>query len=934
MLKRWRESEWGRLRRRKDLKPVNGKQWVGTSFDVGDFLGVDMLGGDAPKPASAEPSIVDEYPPPSHAPTSTVGTDFVTAPSTLSRPNGIPTQPSDASLRVLNAQSRLSAHGHEEDSRPISADSSTALLPPRIVVEDPFGGVHSEILARSLSSVGPILTSGESDTNLITGHASGKGKRVHYVDTPLPAPSPTGAPAEDPPAPAEEVLARTGSEVLDTSAGAVEQSSLQNQEKWGDVIMRDRMLVRVSYTDATTVGADFDESQDRVNPHIHSDNWMEYIVAWRKDRLELYRDHVTPGKEWLTGHKHLAFVIPMEFTTHLSIYSFIDLTFCLTCPPTPLRARSKNRALLYATRKGTNIFIFKSKSRTRAVDWVWHLWRHMGGSLPPFIEIRIPALDTRMKIDIPGGSEGNIEGAYAIFNRANVLALCRRALSQSKQHDIYAQRILAEGSSLELAWRIDTSLDWVWQTEDVEGNPRDWSVLCGLALTQGRKPAHLELRRREHLPNRLYLKDGTYLDEPPSIEGFVDRIRPSTQFKQSIYLSTHDGYLFSLPINQAYPPMPPGPRIDAKDAESLHASEVHRGTEQIMHSIGALDLRAIVAIRRAIQHVPVQTANVTPASNWEDGAEFWAEVDTTDEDDLDKGGEEGFVAASDKAKLKVRRSFELLLISGRVIRFETYSCTVALEWITRLRQLVSYWRKRHQTDARQEMDLAHHVAGKPQLTPHARISDGTPDSPPDPDASLPDLSRFFNWCVLDGCRAILKCGRLFGRKGLRGMYKHILLVLVAGHVVQFRITGESALHRRRKSINLLDAYVCSGYLAAQHLPEGQFNPNSPPLARRYQDGLESDESEEDTLFVLWYRPNTGVLDQTLTLAGSSQTPPSAGKMEIPPLDAKRKLGVFRTRSKLERDAWVWAINAEIDKTVRLAKERESKVRDAGMLMTT
>ena len=54
----------------------------------------------------------------------------------------------------------------------------------------------------------------------------------------------------------------------------------------------DRMLVRVSYTEAVSVPADFDESQDRVDPHIQSDNWMEYIVAWRKDRLELYRDHV------------------------------------------------------------------------------------------------------------------------------------------------------------------------------------------------------------------------------------------------------------------------------------------------------------------------------------------------------------------------------------------------------------------------------------------------------------------------------------------------------------------------------------------------------------------------------------------------------------------------------------------------------------------
>ena len=93
-----------------------------------------------------------------------------------------------------------------------------------------------------------------------------------------------------------------------------------------------------------------------------------------------------------------------------------------------------------------------------------------------------------MKIDIPGGDTKDMNGAYAVFTRRNILALCRRALRRSKQHDIYVQQVLAEGESLELAWRIDTALDWVWQTEDVDGRFREWAVLCGLALKQVRLP--------------------------------------------------------------------------------------------------------------------------------------------------------------------------------------------------------------------------------------------------------------------------------------------------------------------------------------------------------------------------------------------------------------------------------------------------------------
>ena len=145
-------------------------------------------------------------------------------------------------------------------------------------------------------------------------------------------------------------------------------------------------------------------------------------------------------------------------------------------------------------------------------------------------------------------------------------------------------------------------------------------------------------------------------------------------------------------------------------------------------------------------------------------------------------------------------------------------------------------------------------------------------------------------------------------------------MLISGHLVQFHITGRSSLHHRRERVlSLLDAYVCSGYFAAQYLPEGQYDANAPPVARRYQDGLETDDGEEDTLFVLWYRK---------AHAGAAST------ADVPPLGAKRKVAVFRTRSKLERDTWVWAINVEIEKVVRASKDREEAVRQAGELLKT
>lgn len=110
---------------------------------------------------------------------------------------------------------------------------------------------------------------------------------------------------------------------------------------------------------------------------------------------------------------------------------------------------------------------------------------------------------------------------------------------------------------------------------------------------------------------------------------------------------------------------------------------------------------------------------------------------------------------------------------------------MALEWISRLRQLVSYWKKRHQVDARSEMDVVHTATGRPRITPHKHVhadEEMPPEAPPDPDASSPDLSLFYHWCVLEGCRPISKSGRLFGRQGLKGQYRCavFLHVLAAG----------------------------------------------------------------------------------------------------------------------------------------------------------
>ena len=74
------------------------------------------------------------------------------------------------------------------------------------------------------------------------------------------------------------------------------------------------------------------------------------------------------------------------------------------------------------------------------------------------------------------------------------------------------------------------------------------------------------------------------------------------------------------------------------------------------------------------------------------------------------------------------------------------------------------------------------------------------------------------------------------------------MVLIAGHLVLFHITKTRyALQHASRAMNLSDAFIYSGILAAQHLPV-LFSPQA--LPRRYQDGLETNDSDLTTTLVI------------------------------------------------------------------------------------
>ncbi|KAG8892497.1 hypothetical protein FRC00_011965, partial [Tulasnella sp. 408] len=533
--------------------------------------------------------------------------------------------------------------------------------------------------------------------------------------------------------------------------------------------------------------------------------------------------------------------------------------------------------------------------------------RELGGEVPSFVEVQCPELGTRVRLDVPEAEDGQ---GCRVMNRKEIVEACRESLERLRSwENLYADEI-RRGRRLELCWRTGPNVEWIWRDEDIDGKQRDWNVLYYVGFRQPQQVNHLELRLTRHSPTELHLRDGTQLREPPAVEGYLWRIKPKSQTRTLIYVSTHDGNIFTMSPTHSHPPSPPEPpgslRTDT-DEESRIAGELRRGAHQMLTCDGYIDMRSIRAIRRAKHDVvpvavtPIGGGNIPGTNDSKRHVEFDIVDDEnqTPSDAEDVGGVAGMNSATDKTKLRLKRSFELVLRNGHAVRFEAHSAMVALDWIAKLRSLCGYWSRRHLVDAEEEMRLIetvrgvvtpkHKHEGVDEITDPPRIGGMTTLQLP---SKYADDSRvdFWNWCILEGCRPIIKAGRLYQKKGLHKHYKHVLVILTHGHLIRFHLKStKSAHHHRSRSINLIDSYTYSGQLAVATLPKE--DTSSEPTARRYQDGLEANDTDEDVTFIIWYRPHSSQISQPSTTEDSA----AEYSAKIRPLSGKHKMLICKAR---------------------------------------
>ncbi|WWD18499.1 hypothetical protein CI109_102951 [Kwoniella shandongensis] len=736
------------------------------------------------------------------------------------------------------------------------------------------------------------------------------------------------------PADPEDVLSREGDEAAGTSAGAVEEAmeeeaddQWEEQKRPGEVIMReraDRMLVRVGYHREDNVSG-FNEASQRRNPCARLEPMEEYIVVWRKGLIEFYQDWNLPLRERLAGHKHLAFAIPLAPNrTSLSVFNSNDVTLCLTTSVARLQhdvhqilqstttrmggvkdrvKQSRQVQWLRGRRKGTQVFIFKIAERSRAMDWYWELWRDLGGELPHRFDISVPSLSTTVRLSIPEGEESGHEGnhlLYKHFNPQTVIDTCWEMLLKSVDMDDLLEQRKEGGKKdtldLELAWKsVDGTLDWMAYRTTVQGKQRSWPVLAGLArMHEDKVQRELQLRTAQHQPKALKLEDGTWLDEPPGVEGYLYRLRGS-KAKEHIYIASHDGNIFVAVQKEARPPLVPHkegstPTDLFPDLHRQFLDGEHRRMAYLIErSAGRVDLRDIVSVKIVEDNTNSTFAHHTGASA--DGASAGGDVGQSD-------------------------TFDIEYTSGGSVRLQAASPEVAKEWVERLEALGSYWKRRQRVDARQRMDIA------ALHSKHDPFVDTTMSN-----ASDAGLDEIWDWCAIKGCRSICLAGRLHLKRDKYDKFRLKYFVLTQGCLVSFKIKRKDSFHPRKKRYPLFGAYVYSGMLAQDELHEASNSDAFSTQARVYQDGLQSSDPAEDTTFCLR-------LPTSPSRWGKKRTQPWEMEEDadfLPPGLSKKPatLLIFRARSKLERDRWVWAINAEMERQVRSHLKQEEALREYG-----
>jgi hypothetical protein len=593
----------------------------------------------------------------------------------------------------------------------------------------------------------------------------------------------------------------------------------------------------------------------------------------------------------------------------------------------------------------THIFILQSHSAANSVEWYTLLRNLMGYERPHELTISVPDINVSLCLEDPfkvlSLQDDDDEDDTALLDSLtkeeyiadSIIERCVNMLEESPEwSDIVNE--WSNGHRVGLAWKRYDRLEWV--------SGRNEKKMFGtIAMV---RPHELELRPKQHYPTKAVTQKGKTLTEPPPVEGFLimrtsqagNHQRFGRSYSRRLYFATFDHYLVFTRPRFARPPTPPksgngggegelpivyavtpypvkngniewlnetSTTNDVKARDEIAADEAHRRFALLNDCEGFIDLAQVIKVRKLNKARDEETLTI----------EVEEDTGSSDAEDADN------VAPDDE------KSFEIVLRNGLTVRLQAYDQAMRVEWRDRLRALVKYWRWRHRMDIQLYRQVRTENLKELQIDEEGEAWVGQ-------FARKWELSQtyaspeIYNVCGLSFCRTIHVAGPLYRKPRMHGNFSLMHCVLIPGTLLMFqsvlrKTSGKVIRHvhqEREQKLDLDGCYLYSGLLTENDLlyHNRTFDANAPghhALPRIWpEDGWNNFDEDIMTCFVLW-RPSGKSWFREDDTSAAAQGRNRRKFKRVSTLGKPGNRMVFRARSRAERDQWVLAIGAEIER---------------------
>lgn len=712
----------------------------------------------------------------------------------------------------------------------------------------------------------------------------------------------------------------------------------------GEVIAIEKMLVMLKGTKANYVSPSFNENEPIDT--IVLERWKEYIVVVRitgnhtrpialqfyeNRNVEKFQTKATRKKRY---DKHDT-VLTMD--THVKFYSTLD----------------KSIALWRGSEAGTLIYILRPRSHELALRWLSLFLRVLGNKKAPHLPIGIPHLGYVMDVTLPirmiqqEQQKFNQDRHNRLFTYNELRSNSARASPAMKYLFAISIRLLNSvgfkrqeivkfvgENKMGLAWRRYDRLEWM-------NEGKEESMFYSWVMTEA---FNLEIRIKQNYSLSVNFGQDVVEKEPIPIEGYLVRLTTWSGtwkkypghlhklFSKPLYFHTHDHFLFYTSLKHAVP-------THWAFQESKDPNDV--GSSQMFYEVAPFktDEHGDIIWLKNCSKTEAENHDLTAASENKRRVNMLVDsggfIDLCNIKTINKAKQvPTYLRTMEHGKSIVvsEQVIEITMDTGISIYLQAFDESMCNIWIERLEELVKYWKIRVLEDVKILKKVRRLNLMKLQLSPDSGV-----------DSQLASTGSKWETTSLDSIadervfssftRTIKMRGLLFQKPKRLSAFTQYHVVLANGHLMLYSLPIGCVNNRKSHAVDLTNSsvYLYSGPITEFDLLKNRDrtfdsqNPGQHLVPRFYSDGWKSSEPEGQRSFALWFGRKKPLRSKAKQRFRKHRRHKSGiNILGTDNIKFVNRLGVtgvpmvFMARSRQERDLWVLAINAEIERLAESA----------------